>query len=242
MSGPRPERLSFLTDRPFAHRGLHGAGVSENGMAAFDTAIAAGFGIECDVRASRDHVAFIFHDATLERMTAAIGAIDGHDAERLDELPLLDGSPLPRLATLLDRCGGQVPLLVEIKGNGRSVTHICRAVERDLARHGDTAVALMSFNPRAMRWFARHAPDRVRGLVVTQQGKGRVRGRLERALALWLAKPDFVACDIADLPSAFARRARQRGTPVLTWTVRCPDERARAAAHADQIIFERGHD
>jgi hypothetical protein len=96
----------------------------------------------------------------------------------------------------------------------------------------------MSFNPEVGRWFGRHAPRIARGLVVTESGKKGPRGRLERHLALWRSKPDFLAYDIRDLPSRFAARQRRRGIPVLTWTVRSEAERARAAVHADQIIYE----
>ncbi|MFC3442893.1 glycerophosphodiester phosphodiesterase family protein [Sphingobium rhizovicinum] len=239
MSARKPD---FLIDRPFAHRGLNGPGVSENGMAAFNAAIAGGHGIECDVRASRDGVAFVFHDATLARMAGREEAVAALDAATLDGVPLPDGGAIPRLSALLARCGGQTPLLVEIKTDGRQVEGLCRAVARDLDGWPGAPVAVMSFNPYAVRWFLRQRSGQLRGLVVTQQGKGWLRGKIERALALWLAKPDFVACDIRDLPSALSRRARARGLPVLTWTVRSQSERTRAATHADQIIFEVGHD
>jgi hypothetical protein len=59
-----------------------------------------------------------------------------------------------------------------------------------------------------------------------------------RRLALWRAKPDFLAYDVRDLPSAMSVRARGRGMPVFTWTCRGDDDRARAAEHADQMIYE----
>jgi hypothetical protein len=55
---------------------------------------------------------------------------------------------------------------------------------------------------------------------------------------LWRARPDFLACDIRDLPSRFAAAQHRRGLPILTWTVLGAEERARAAVHADQIIYE----
>jgi hypothetical protein len=50
--------------------------------------------------------------------------------------------------------------------------------------------------------------------------------------------PDFLAYDVRDLPSEITAAARRRKLPILSWTVRSPTERARAAAHADNIIFE----
>lgn len=238
MSGPQADRLAFLTERPFAHRGLHGRGVSENGTAAFMAAIAGGHAIECDVRLSRDGVAFVFHDLMLERMTGSPGAIDRVDAATLDRIRLPDGGAVPRLDALLALCGEETPLLIEMKVRGRDVAPLCAAVTRDLARHSGARAAVMSFNPMAVRWFARHCPQVARGLVVSEQGKSRWRGPIERTLAHWAAKPDFIACDIRDLPSACSQRARRQGMPVLSWTVRTSGERTRAAFHADQIIFE----
>jgi hypothetical protein len=94
---------------------------------------------------------------------------------------------------------------------------------------------MMSFNPRVGHWLARHYPRFLRGLVVSEQDKPYLRGAMERAFSSWWARPDFLACDIRDLPSRFAAAS---GLPVLTWTVRSAAERARAAEHAGQIIFE----
>ena len=123
-------------------------------MAAFDAAIARGLGIECDVRLSRDGLPSVFHDASLMRMTGQAGAMSDRDAAALDALRLPDGGAIPRLTALLDACI-RTPLLIEIKVEGRDVAPICAAVARALDGR-DQPVAVMSFNPLAMRWFARH--------------------------------------------------------------------------------------
>jgi glycerophosphoryl diester phosphodiesterase len=52
-------------------------------------------------------------------------------------------------------------------------------------------------------------------------------------------RPHFVAYWVNELPAAAPWIARNIfGLPLLTWTVRTPDQRARAARHADQMIFE----
>ena len=96
----------------------------------------------------------------------------------------------------------------------------------------------MSFDPRVSHWFRRHAPERVRGLVVTEENARDWRGALRRRLALWRAAPDFLAYDVRDLPSRFAAAQRTRGLPLLTWTVKTPMQRQIAAAHADAPIAE----
>ena len=209
-------------------------------MAAFRAAIAAGHGIECDVRISRDSVAFVFHDDDLGRMTGRAGPIADQYGAQLDGARLPDGGAVPRLSDLLALCDGMTPLLVEIKTDGWRVAKSAAAVARDLDAWLDAPVAVMAFNPLVLRWFVLQRPRQLRGWVVSQQNKGPMRRWAERALALWLAKPDFLACDIRDLPSPFTARMRSRGVPVLSWTVRAPDDQARAARHADQIIHELG--
>ena len=52
-------------------------------------------------------------------------------------------------------------------------------------------------------------------------------------------EPHFVAFWVNQLPAPAPWIARNMfGCPLLTWTVRTPEQRARAARHADQMIFE----
>jgi hypothetical protein len=88
------------------------------------------------------------------------------------------------------------------------------------------------------RWFFTHSPETVRGLVVTEENARGPGGWLKRRLGLWHARPDFLAYDIRDLPSRFAGAQRARGLPLLTWTVRSPELRERAARFAVAPIAE----
>jgi glycerophosphoryl diester phosphodiesterase len=52
-------------------------------------------------------------------------------------------------------------------------------------------------------------------------------------------RPHFVAYWVNALPALAPWIARNIfGCPLLTWTVRTPEQRQRAARYADQIIFE----
>lgn len=234
-----PSRIpDWLTERPYAHRGLHRPGRLENSRAAFEAAIAAGFGIELDVQASRDAEAVVFHDYALDRLTEAQGETAGRTLAELQHISLKgQDETIPSLAEALSLILGRVPLLIEIKAPDRHVAPLCRSVLRALDGYQGPA-AIMSFNPEAVRWFASHEPDRLRGLVVTEANRKGWRGKAERGLALRRARPDFLAYDIRDLPSAFAAAQRARGLPVLTWTVRDRLGEEAASVHADQIIHE----
>ena len=231
-SPSRQDRLQALIAKPFAHRGLHGAGRIENSRAAFDAAIAAGHGIELDVQASADGRAMVFHDSALDRLSTRSGPVCGLVAAELERIRLRDSvETIPTLSETLTLIGGVAPLLIEVKAPRRDARALCAAVASDLSGYRGP-VGVMSFNPTVPRWFSRHAPDVLRGLVVTEDGKPS-RGRLKRRLARWWSRADFLAYDIRDLPSPSAK-----GLPVLTWTVRSKEDRALAARHADQIIYE----
>ena len=51
---PDPAHVAWIGQWTYAHRGLHKPGVPENSLAAFAGAIAAGYGIECDIQRSRE--------------------------------------------------------------------------------------------------------------------------------------------------------------------------------------------
>ncbi|HWT13035.1 MAG TPA: glycerophosphodiester phosphodiesterase family protein [Allosphingosinicella sp.] len=236
-SPSRRARLAALIARPFAHRGLHGNGRIENSRAAFEAAIAAGRGIELDVQASRDGKAMVFHDSTLDRLTEALGKVSERSAAELGKIRLKGAAEtIPSLEEVLALIGGRTGLLIEAKAPERRCDGLSRAIAGALDDYKG-AVAVMSFNPEVGRWFARRAPDTLRGLVVTEAGQ-RWRGLLARPLALWRSRPDFLAYDLRDLPSSFAAAQRASGLPVLTWTCRSLADWARAGEHADQIIYE----
>ncbi|MBO9581768.1 MAG: glycerophosphodiester phosphodiesterase [Sphingobium sp.] len=227
LSGPARPR--WLLERPYAHRGLHGRGVPENSLAAFRAAIADGYGIECDVRLSRDGVAHVFHDRGLARLTGAEGRIDDLDAAVLARLRLTGGDePPPTLAALLALCA-ETPLLVEVKADRDAFAsaRLCEAVANDLAGH-EGPVAVISFDPRVLHWFAAHAPHIPRGQTLPRRHRCRA-----KALAIARARPHFLTCDVRDLPGTIPPRL-----PLICWTVRTTRQRVLAARHGAQIIFE----
>ena len=236
--------LSFLTRQPFAHRGLHGGGVVENSLAAFDAAIERGYGIELDVRMTGDGDVIVFHDADLERLTGRKGQVLALAVRQLRDIPLKGSrETLRTLHDVLQHVHGRTPLLIEVKATDRKYLPACFAVRRALEGYRGEA-AVMSFHPGVSAWFAEHAPQFVRGLVMTEPEPRRrrspfgVRERLRRQLLVWKAKPHFIAFDIRHLPSPFIAAARRRGLKALTWTVRGDAAHALAARYVDQVIFE----
>ena len=236
---PDAARVEWLGGRIYAHRGRHGDGRVENSPSAFRAAIEAGLGIECDVQQSADGQAMVFHDWELERLTGEPGPVRARTAASLAKFRLTGSDdPIWTLPQLLGEAAGRAPLLIELKSRRRvPYVPLCRAVAGALADYRGPA-AVMSFDPRVVRWFADHAPQVIRGLVVSEEADRYWQAGARRRLWLWHARPEFLAYDVRDLPSRFAAAQRERGLPLLTWTVSDEARWQIAEAWADAPIAE----
>lgn len=229
----------WLTRRPYAHRGLHGVGVPENSLAAAERAVAAGFGIECDIQLSAAGTPFVFHDWKLDRLTGADGPFAGPEDNELGLLSLLGTGQNPAtLELFLKVVAGRVPVLIEIKSQpGYDVVRSCEAVLRVVqAYHGDYAI--MSFDPRVPQWLAERSPGTCRGLVGTDSLPNGFEHVWRSPTDLDRARPDFLAIDRRDLHRIEADSWRGPGRPLLSWTIRTRSERDAALPLADALIAE----
>ncbi|WP_439815617.1 glycerophosphodiester phosphodiesterase family protein [Zavarzinia sp. CC-PAN008] len=242
--------MDWLTRRPIAHRGLHGRWIDgarrpENTRAAFLAAIRHGYGIELDLVLSGDGVAMVFHDEALSRLTGRPGLAADHDAATLGTFAVLGtAETIPTLAQVVRLVDGRAPLVIEIKGCGALTPVLAEATARALHKYQGPH-CIKSFDPAAPAWFRTHAPAVPRGLVAMRasdwdEGEiGAERARLLEQLAdLDRVGASFVSYDINALPNRAVAQARASGRAVITWTVRNARQRARAAAFADNIVFE----
>jgi len=230
----------WLTARPIAHRGLHDAsrGIIENTPSAVAAAIAGGYAIEVDVQLSADGEAMVHHDAVLGRLTEGIGPLAAVSAAALRQVPF-KATPdrMMTLGELCDLVAGRVTLLVEIKSLGDDDDRLARRAAQVLSGYGGP-VAAMSFDPFVVAAIRRHAPALRRGLVA-ERGAGERSAAARYLRHLLAARPQFLAYSVQDLGDAVSRATRGLlRKPVLTWTVRTPADRDRAARLADQMIFE----
>ena len=116
-----------------------------------------------------------------------------------------------------------------------------------LATAYDGPVAVKSFDPHLVTALRDLAPTIPRGIVgETRQDDpayAALSPSLRRSLPDLLhfdeTRPDFLSWRVDDLPCAPTVLCRLLGQrPVMTWTVRNPDQRRHAEAHADQMVFE----
>ena len=242
-------RRDWLTARPVAHRGLHDAraGVVENTGSAFTAAIAAGYGIECDVQISRDGEAIVHHDFLLGRLTEGSGPLAALTSAELKLVAFRETAD--RMMTLGELCAlvdGRVPLFVEIKSRFDGDLTLTRRVAAVLATYAGPAAA-MSFDPDLVALLRSIAPALTRGIVAERQYRHPEwaalppfrKWQLKHLAHAPRTRPHFVAFAVRDLPAAAPLVARALfGLPLVTWTVRNEDDRRRAARWADQVIFE----
>ena len=216
----------------FAHRGLHGPGAPENSLAAFRAAIAAGAGIECDVRLTADGQVVLFHDHDLRRLCASALAVESTPAAALVKQRLLDTSEhIPLLGDLLAEVSATVPLLIELKCRNHNAAALSRAVVDQLGDYPGP-VGVMSFESVVGKWLARHAPHIRRGLVISRNASALDRWRGIRSSAAHFLAID---CDVIERP--WTARERQSKW-VYSWTIRSPSDRQTAEIHADALIWE----
>jgi glycerophosphoryl diester phosphodiesterase len=239
--------LDWLIARPVAHRGLHDAssGIIENTASAVSAAVAAGYGIEVDLQITRDGEAMVHHDETLGRLNEGDGRLDRMDAADLAAVPFKATSDrIMTLTHLLDLVAGRSTLFLELKSRfDRDRRLAARTAE--VLRSYAGPVAVMSFDPDQVEAIQEFAPGLPRGIVARRRyrgdGKSGVsgRGKLRYLLRGLRSRPHFLAYHVGDLPAPAPLMARYLlGLPLLTWTVRSPEERRRAERWADQMIFE----
>lgn len=132
MTRGRAGSIHPFLDHPlpiaFAHRG--GAlEAEENTMPAFARAVAMGYNhIETDVQATRDGVAVVFHDDTLERMAGEPDRIDALTWDELSRRRTRGGAAIPRLDDLLAAWPG---LMVNLEAKSdAAVAPLAEAVRR----------------------------------------------------------------------------------------------------------------
>ncbi|WP_024508680.1 glycerophosphodiester phosphodiesterase [Bradyrhizobium sp. ARR65] len=239
----------WLTARPIAHRGLHdGArGAIENMPAAARGAIAGNFAIECDIQLSADGEAMVHHDDVLGRLTESSGRLRDKTAAELKAVRFKATSePMMTLAELCELVAGRVPLVIEVKSHFDGDRKLVTRMAQVLSSYDGPAVG-MSFDPDQVMALRELIPSRPRGIVAERhyteedwpEASPTQRRDMTHLRHYFRTQPDFVAYYVNELPAAAPWLARNIfGCPLLTWTVRTPEQRARAGRYADQMIFE----
>lgn len=217
--------------RPFrilAHRGASGY-APENTLAAFDLALTMSpDAIETDLRLTRDGVVAVFHDETVDRMTAGAGRVAEFDYAELRRLTI-DGEHarlyppqhVPRVEELLDRYLDRVPLCLEVKEPA-----VVGPLVQILQPLGDLTgrIEFTSFEPGAAAELLASLPGAKVGLLVRDFSPATI----DRVAAGGFAEiGPWVRATIPTL----VQHAHRLGLSVRTYGVKTPDDLRLAIAH-----------
>lgn len=119
----------------YAHRGASEY-APKNTLLAFSLGICMGAnGIETDVQLTRDGVAVLFHDGTLERVTGQTGSVSDYTYDQLQAFRVHGGGledKIPKLTELLDAFASRdITFAIELKqaGTAKAVADILRTYD-----------------------------------------------------------------------------------------------------------------
>ena len=243
---------AWLTQQPIAHRGLHdrAQGRVENTQQAALAAVEKHFALECDVHLSADGEAIVFHDFDLERLTHGHGLVATQTAAQLASLTLKDSTDhiqtLPEFLTVI---GGRAPVICEIKSHFDGNLQLALRVA-EIATTFAAPLALASFDPKVIAFLRQRQLPHIPLGIIAQANYDRPndewshlspdeRHALAHCLHYEHTRPDFMCFRYHDMPHAVPYLFRKGiKLPVLTWTIRSPEEMLGARVHADQIVFE----
>lgn len=226
-----------LLKRYFAHRGVHDV-YPENSLPAFKEAIERGFGIELDVHLTRDNKIVVFHDDNLFRMTGKKEYIRYLSLKELKAFKLKETDyTIPSLKETLELVAGKTPILLEIKTEFNT-KKVCKYLIEELKSYNGE-VFIQSFNPFALRYFYKHAPNYLRGQL-SSFFAGKKLGFLKRVVIKKLrlnryAHVDFVSYNIHDLPNRYVNKTN---TPVLTFTIKTKEDFIKGKTVSNNLIMD----
>ncbi len=240
---PAKAPMTGLDGVHYAHRGLHNLeeGIPENSLAAFRLAAENRYGIELDLRFSKDGKIVVFHDDALKRICGVSGDVIDYTYEELLAFPLSGTEQrIPLFTQVLQTIDGSVPMIIEIKTGGQN-SELCRQIYALLQSYKGS-YCIESYDPRIVAWFRKNAPGVVRGILATKADKSSGYSALTRfilryMLVNFVCRPNFLAydCRFSDNLSLTLCKNLFHGCCVA-WTVRSPEQADKTKF--DLFIFE----
>lgn len=197
--------------RIYAHRGAS-AEYPENTLPAFARAVELGAdGIELDVHLSKDGVAVVIHDETVDRTTNGSGNVADLTVAELQALDAGNGAPIPTLAQVLDLVSGKLQVDIEVKAAAAA-----DAVLVETSRHESLKFAISSFIHEVLH-HVRAKDANIELWPLTPVMSDEV-----IATATALGSPQIALHD-KFFNAEIGEYARSRGLECWIWTVNDPD-------------------
>ncbi len=238
--------LPALQGWAYAHRGLHGDGVPENSMKAFELALSNGYGVELDVHLMADGELAVIHDSSLKRTAGADVKIEELTASDLEHYNL-EGTDekIPLFRDVLTLFAGKAPIIVELKVEQNNYADLASTACKMLEQY-QGPYCVESFDPRAIQWLRKHKPDMIRGQLTENFFKTpncklpwALKFVMAKQLMNFLSVPDFIAYRCSDrkrLGNTICRKFW--GAQGVTWTIKSKADFDAAVKDGWLPIFE----
>jgi glycerophosphoryl diester phosphodiesterase len=238
----------------FAHRGFGDLG-PDNSLYAVKRALEAGMdGVDVDGQLTRDGEIVIFHDLSVDRLTADTGRVRGKTLKEMLALdlgpkfdPALHGAPVRTFEEFVSTVKGRGILMVELKVPGAKATGMERRAVEIIRKHGaERDVVLSSFNPVVLYRIKRIDPEIRTALIfmdtnwnpelIAEIKPGDLvnlpwplRQEWIRRAVRKIVRPDLLSINM-EVDEAVTDRLIARGWPAFLWVTNEEGEIRRALA------------
>ena len=234
---------AFIKTRLVAHAGK-GYGAPENTLPAFQAAIDAGFGFECDIQMSADHQIFAAHNPTASAYGGRNAPFKEMQWAEISQIRF-GGQPLPRFEDILALMRDGQKSFVEVKeAAGTEIVPYIKAAVENQSVATPANMLFISFDREICRALRQSLPDYEvlwvifshQDLEVHDDQKGPAYTADEVIDLLREANLSGVdmACDKSVVTEAFVRQVTSAGFSFGVWTVDSTDNA--------RIFLKRGVD
>jgi len=242
---------SFLTERPFAHRGFHSRSlkdnkiIPENSLEAFKLAIERNYSIEMDIIFTKDFKIIVFHDLFLGRLTTKTGYIFSKNLSYIKKAKLSNGETVPTIEEVLKFINGRVPVLLEIKYSQhikKNLNMFTSVLEEKLEGYKGS-VALMSFSLdlvrhiRRMDLFKRFPLGLTTSFPKVESNASMIKNiKIENEIVS--NKLQFISQDWKGIQNIRVERLKKLDIAILSWTITSKEIEKSLKGLVDNITFE----
>ena len=245
------KNYSFLTEKPFAHRGYHSRSLNdsgkipENSLEAFKLAIQKGYSIEMDIHLTKDLEIIVFHDFYLGRLTTKTGFVFNKKLNYIKKARLSNNEPVPTIEDALSLINGRVPVLLEIK-NSKLIKKNIEVFTRVLAEKLESykgPLALMSFSFELIKYIRKSNLYNKfpLGLTTSFQTKETLANCIKNnkiESEIISNKLQFISQDWKGIKNRRIKRLKKLNIAILCWTITSREIEKMLEGLVDNITFE----
>lgn len=237
-----------LSGTHYAHRGLHSQanGLPENSLLAYRFAAENGFGVELDVRLSKDNRLVVMHDENLLRTCGVDRNISDLTSDELDTYRLSGSTEkIPYLEEVVSIFEGKCPMIIELKTQGRNYASLTSQVCDLLQNYPNLKFCIQGFDPRVLIWLRKNKPHIIRGQLSADLTKDPIvlpyyqKFFLKNLLLNFYTRPHFIAYRLEDRNKLSFRLCRLLWkVQEVSWTLQTQEDVDAAVKDNRVVIFE----